>query len=200
MSQPERDHEPHDEGKPAMGLGMRRFLMLSPLAVFVAIAGVFFWGLDPGRDPRYVPTTMLEKEIPAFEYPAVEGLDRAGFSNADLGDGEITVVNFFASWCVPCRIEHPLLERLAKDEGLRLYGVSHRDKAADALRFLKELGNPYHRVGADPGRGAIDWGVYGLPETFIVDGAGKIRYHHRGPLTEKLLQIEFLPIIEALRG
>ncbi len=196
MSEP--NHQ-RPETAAAKGTALRRLLFLSPLAVFVVVAGVFLWGLDPGRDPRFIPTAMLEKPVPTFDYPAVEGIDRPGFATADLTGKGVTLVNFFASWCVPCRIEHPLLTDLATSPGVRLFGISHRDKPADTARFLEQLGNPYDRIGSDPGRGAIEWGVYGLPETFIIDDAGQIRFHHRGPLTKATIETEMQPILEALR-
>ena len=177
----------------------KRLLFLLPVLLFGAIAAAFLWGLQPGRDPRYVPTAMLEKPVPAFDFAPVDGLDRPGFTDADLRDGSVKLVNFFASWCLPCRVEHPLLTVLTEDTGVPLYGINHKDETANALNWLAKLGNPYAKVGADPGRGAVDWGVYGLPETFVVDGGGQIRYHFRGPLTAKVIELEIEPLLKALQ-
>lgn len=177
----------------------RRLIFILPVLLFGFIAAAFLWGLQPDRNPRFIPTAMLEKSIPTFDLAPVEGLDRPGFSDADLRDGKVTVVNFFASWCLPCRIEHPLLTALTEETGVPLFGINHRDEAADALDWLEKLGNPYAKVGADPGRAVVDWGVYGLPETFVVDGGGRIRYHFRGPLSAKVIEQEIKPLVEALQ-
>ncbi len=177
----------------------RRLLFLLPVLLFGLIAVAFLWGLQPGRNPRFVPTAMLGKPVPAFEFAPVEGLDRPGFTDADLRDGNVKLVNFFASWCLPCRIEHPLLTALTEETGVPLYGINHKDKTSDALGWLAKLGNPYAKVGVDPGRGVVDWGVYGLPETFVVDGAGQIRYHFRGPLTAKVIEQEIVLLLKALQ-
>jgi len=177
----------------------RRLLFFLPVLVFAVVVGLFLWGLQPDRDPRDVPTVMIDKMPPSFDYGPVPGLSQPGFSSADIGKGEPVLVNFFASWCLPCRVEHPVLSALAAAEEVPLYGVSHRDKPEDAAAWLGELGNPYDRIGRDTGRGAVDWGVYGLPETFLLDGEGRIRYHHRGPLGEKMVQEELVPLIRALR-
>src|SRR3546814_1440835 len=105
------------------------------------------------------------------------------------------MVNFFASWCVPCRAEHPFLSALTEETGIPLYGINHRDKPEDAAAWLAELGNPYRRTAADPGRAAVEWGVTGVPETFILDGEGRIRHHHRGPLTSEEHQSELQSLL-----
>jgi cytochrome c biogenesis protein CcmG, thiol:disulfide interchange protein DsbE len=178
---------------------MRRLLFLLPVLIFAVIAGYFLWGLAPDRDPRSVPTAMLDKATPAFDLPAVPGLGVPGLATADLAGGEVVMVNFFASWCVPCRAEHGFLTDLAARSGVPLYGINHRDKPEDAAAWLAELGNPYQRIGADGGRGAVEWGVTGVPETFIVDGDGRIRYHHRGPLVPEVIEREVEPLLRALR-
>ena len=176
----------------------RRLLFILPLAGFAILTGFFVWGLQPDRDPRLVPSVMVDKEIPDFDFPDEPLLEREGFTKADLTQGRPVVINFFASWCVPCRAEHPLLTELAEKHKAEIWGINHRDRPKEAKRFLDELGNPYRRIGVDNGRGIIHWGVYGLPETMVVDGAGKIRYHHRGPLTRKNLIEEVLPVLEYL--
>ncbi|TFG84853.1 MAG: DsbE family thiol:disulfide interchange protein, partial [Hyphomicrobiales bacterium] len=134
-----------------------------------------------------------------FDLPKIEGLTGEGggaeaFGAADLATGQPTIVNVWASWCVPCREEHPLLMQLAKQPGVRLYGINYKDDPAAARRFLGRYGNPFARVGADrTGRVAIDWGVYGVPETYVITGDGKIAYRHVGPLTEEAIREKLLP-------
>lgn len=180
---------------------MRRGLIFAlPVAAFAVVAGFFLWGLQPGRDPSLVPTAMIDKPVPEFQFPGQPLLGDKGFGADDLRQGEVVVVNFFASWCVPCRVEHPLLTELVEREGATLWGINHRDDPENAKAFLEKLGDPYARIGVDSGRGVIAWGVYGLPETFIIDGAGRIRFHHRGPLVRDILESKLLPVLEALRG
>ena len=177
----------------------RRILFILPILGFVAITAAFLWGLRPERDPRYLPTAMLEKPIPEFALEPVPGLDRPGLAADDLRTGAVHLVNFFASWCLPCRVEHPHLTALTEESGVPLFGINHKDKPADAKAWLDKLGNSYQRIGADAGRAVVDWGVYGMPETFVVDGEGRIRYHFRGPLTEKIIDRELRPLLEALK-
>lgn len=179
-----------------------RLLYLLPVLVFAVIAGYFAWGLvDPERNPREVPSAMVGQPVPDFVLPAVAGLDRPGVATADLKNGRPTLVNFFASWCVPCRAEHPLLMELAAESDLHLVGINYRDAPADAVAWLDELGNPYDRVGADAkARTGIDFGVSGVPETFVIDAEGRIRYQEIGPLTEQTLEETLRPIIEELGG
>ncbi|WP_205513930.1 DsbE family thiol:disulfide interchange protein [Stappia sp. BW2] len=173
-------------------------LVLLPLVVFAGLAALFLFQLTLGGDPQKIPSALINKPAPEFDLPPVEGLTRgdtavAGFSRQDL-NGKISVVNVFASWCVPCRQEHPLLEDLAKVEGIQLLGINYKDKPENARRFLGSLGNPYQRVGADTGgRTAIEWGVYGVPETFVIDADGMIRYKFIGPLSLETYQEVFLP-------
>ncbi|MGD1878094.1 MAG: DsbE family thiol:disulfide interchange protein [Kiloniellaceae bacterium] len=178
----------------------RRLLFLLPIAVFAVVAGYFLWGLAPDRDPKDVPTVMVDKPTPTFDLAAVPGLGVPGLATGDLADGKVVMVNFFASWCVPCRAEHPYLTAFVEKTGVPLYGINHRDKPEDAAAWLTELGNPYQRIGADPGRAAVEWGVTGVPETFIIDGDGRIRYHHRGPLVPEVLERDVMPLLQALRG
>ena len=135
-----------------------------------------------------------------LEDMVIEGLDVPGFGSAALS-GEPTLVNVFASWCIPCRDEHPLLEALKAETGIRLFGINHSDAPENAVAFLAELGNPYDAVGADRDRRvSIDWGVYGVPETFLVDAKGVIVYKHVGPLTPEAIENELLPAVAALRS
>jgi cytochrome c biogenesis protein CcmG/thiol:disulfide interchange protein DsbE len=177
----------------------KRLLFLLPVAIFLVVAGYFLWGLAPDRDPKDIPSVMVDKPTPDFDLAAVPGLGLPGLATADLGKGEVVMVNFFASWCVPCRAEHPYLSALVEQTGVPLYGINHRDKPEDAAAWLAELGNPYQRIGADPGRAAVDWGVTGVPETFIIDGAGRIRYHHRGPLVPDVIDKQVRPLLAELR-
>jgi len=179
-----------------------RLIFILPVLVFVALAGLFLVQLTSGRNPAELPSVLLDKPVPVFRLAPLDGLTAAGkpvpgFSNEDL-KGRVTIVNVFASWCAPCRQEHPLLVELAKDPSVRLVGINQKDNPDNARRFLGALGNPYAAVGVDPnGRASIDWGVYGVPETFIVGPDGLIRHKHIGPLTpenlatfkEKLRQI-----------
>ncbi|MDH7798226.1 MULTISPECIES: DsbE family thiol:disulfide interchange protein [unclassified Beijerinckia] len=194
-----------DQAKSETGQSSRRLLTLIPLAAFLALALLFFFRLGAG-DASRVPSALIGKQVPAFSLPPVEGTNRPGFSDADLRQGHVSIVNIFASWCVPCRDEHPLLSQLAADaalsaKGVRLIGLNYKDEPVNAARFLNELGNPYALIGSDkPGRAAIDWGVYGVPETFVVKGDGTIAFKVVGPLSETSLRTVLLPEIEkALR-
>lgn len=178
-------------------------LVLLPLVIFGALAGLFLFQLTLGNDPSKIPSALIDTPAPEFELPAVDGISRngapvPGFSKADL-IGQISVVNIFASWCGPCRQEHPLLEDLAKLNGFQLLGINYKDKPENARRFLGSLGNPYDRIGADDtGRTGIEWGVYGVPETFIVDHNGTIRYKFIGPLAPESYQNVFLPELKKI--
>ena len=175
---------------------MRRLLYALPLLAFAAIAAWLLFGL--GRDPSKIPSALIDKPVPGFVLPPLEGGNGKGLASEDLR-GRVTLVNFFASWCAPCRVEHPLLMRLAAEKRVAVLGVSYKDKAADSRRFLTQLGDPFAAVGFDPeGRVAIDWGVYGVPETFVVDRQGRIRHRHVGPLTEEALKGTLMPMIARL--
>ena len=177
-----------EAGTPARAPSRSRLLFLLPALVFVGLAVLFGAQLISGRNPAEVPSALINKPVPAFSLAPLEGLlaegkPVPGFSNEDL-KGRVTVVNVWASWCAPCRQEHPLLVDLAKDPSVRVVGINQRDNPDNARRFLGTLGNPYAAVGVDPnGRASIDWGVYGVPETFIVGPDGTIRHKHIGPLT-----------------
>jgi cytochrome c biogenesis protein CcmG/thiol:disulfide interchange protein DsbE len=174
---------------------MKRILFLLPLAGFALLALYLGYGLT--RDPSKLPSTMIDQPVPAFALPGADGTPNA-LTDAHLG-GRVMIVNMFASWCVPCRVEHPLLMRLAKEKGITIQGFAWKDKPADVEKFLAELGSPFTRVGLDEsGRAAIDWGVYGVPETYIIDAAGRIRYKHVGPLMPHDVEETILPLIERL--
>jgi len=175
-----------------------RLWMLIPVLLFIAIGALFIAGL--GReDARVLPSTLIDKPAPTFDLPPLrEG--EPGFSTADLRKGEVTVVNVWASWCVPCRIEHPKLSELAA-AGVTVHGLNYRDSRANALSFLTELGDPFTLIGFDEkGRQGIEWGVYGVPETFVVTGDGRIVYKHVGPIQNDDLQTKVLPAIEKARA
>lgn len=163
-------------------------LALLPLLLFLGFAGVALYMLLSGRDNSVVPSALIGQPAPETELAPLEGVDLPGLSSAGLA-GHVTVVNVWASWCAPCRAEHPLLMQLARDERIRIAGLNYKDKPENARRFLGNLGNPYDAIGVDPnGRSAINWGVYGVPETFLVGADGKIHYKHVGPITPQSLQ------------
>jgi cytochrome c biogenesis protein CcmG/thiol:disulfide interchange protein DsbE len=174
-----------------------RLIFLVPLAVFAALAAVFLIRLEAGGDREAVPSALVGRPAPQFDLPPLQGVALPGLKGSDL-KGRVTVVNVFASWCGPCRIEHPQLVELAKDGRIQVVGINYKDVTANALRFLDELGNPYAAIGVDGnGRTAIDWGVYGVPETFIVDANGIVRHKHIGPIDPGELDASIRPAIEA---
>ena len=177
---------------------MRYVLFALPLILLVALVSVFALSID--RDASLVRSVLIDKPVPQFTLPEVEGLGVPGFDAAAL-TGEPTLVNVFASWCIPCRDEHPLLEALKARTGVRLYGINHSDAPENARAFLAELGNPYDAVGADRDRRvSIDWGVYGVPETLLVNAKGTIVYKQVGPLTPEAIETELLPALQELDG
>ena len=177
---------------------------LVPVLVVLALGGVFFYALQTA-DPTRLPSALIGREAPALAVPAVEELvDRgrsvAGIEPVDFATGQPVVVNFWASWCAPCVAEHPLLVELKGTTNVSLLGVNYKDQPTNARRFLGRYGNPYDRVGADSdGRVAIEWGVYGMPETFVLDGQGRIVYKHVGQITRESLNSAILPAIERAR-
>ena len=174
----------------------RRLLYLLPAALFTVVAIYFALALRSGRDPSLLPSALIDKPAPDFALAALDGRD--SLTRASL-EGRVVLVNFFASWCVPCRSEAPLLMRLSQQEHVPLYGIAYKDKPENAKRFLDQLGDPYRRVGLDEsGRTGIDFGVYGVPETYLIDKQGHIRYRVVGPLTAETLDNELLPRLKRL--
>jgi cytochrome c biogenesis protein CcmG/thiol:disulfide interchange protein DsbE len=167
-----------------------RWLMVLPPVIFAGMAGMFLWGMNRS-DAGVVPSALIGRAAPALPAEAVAGLP--GATAADLRSGVPMLVNFWASWCPPCRAEHPTLHRLA-EEGVRIVGVNFRDDAANAAAYIADEGNPFIGVPFDPrGRTAIDWGVTAPPETFILDGQGRILYRFQGPLVGDDYEQRFLP-------
>lgn len=177
---------------------MIRVLFLLPVVVFAAVAALFAAGLF--RDaPDELPSALIGRPVPAIALPALDAATR-GFSTADLRAGRVTVVNVFASWCAPCRLEHPMLREIARLDGVQLFGIAYKNRREDARVFLDELGDPYARIGHDAdGRASIELGVYGVPETYVIDAAGTVRARHAGELTPEIFRGRILPAIEAAR-
>ncbi|TAN51963.1 MAG: DsbE family thiol:disulfide interchange protein [Betaproteobacteria bacterium] len=175
----------------------RRWAYLWPIAIF-AVIGVFL-GIGLTLDPRLVPSPLIGKPVPQFKLPPVQGRT-LGLATEDLR-GEVSVVNVFASWCVACRDEHPLWMELGRQRVLPIHGLNYKDRPEDAARWLAELGDPYTRTGADrDGRVGIDWGVYGVPETFVVDKQGVIRDKIIGAITRKSVDERLLPLVRKLQA
>jgi len=174
----------------------RNVLAFLPLALAAVLGVVLAWGLT--RDPGNLPSTLIGKAVPDFTLPPVKGRT-LGLSSTDL-KGEVSLVNVFASWCVACREEHPLFMKLAAQGTVPLHGLNYKDQPDDAAKWLDSLGDPYTRTGADiSGRVAIDWGVYGVPETFVIGADGRVAYKHIGPVSEEALTGTILPLVEELR-
>jgi cytochrome c biogenesis protein CcmG/thiol:disulfide interchange protein DsbE len=178
----------------------RRILVLLPLALFLGLAALFLFRLFAG-DPALIPSALIGHPAPQTALPPVAGLDRNGAPLPGLDPanfkGAVTVVNVWASWCVPCRDEAPLLVQLSQDNRFRLVGINYKDQADNARRFLAHFGNPFAAAGADQsGRAGIEWGVYGVPETFVVGRDAKIAYKLVGPITADNIDSVLKPQIE----
>jgi cytochrome c biogenesis protein CcmG/thiol:disulfide interchange protein DsbE len=178
----------------------RRLIVLVPLVMFLALAGLFLFRLGSG-DPSRLPSALIGRPVPDTPLPPVDGLVRdgspvPGIASADF-TGPVTLVNVWASWCVPCHDEAPLLMKLADDKRLRLIGINYKDQPENARRFIGRYGNPFAAVGADQnGRASIDWGVYGVPETFVVGRDGRIAFKLVGPITPDNLETTLKPQLE----
>lgn len=177
---------------------MRKLFYLLPLLAFMALVAWFALALRPNYNPQILPSAMINKPAPSFDLPPLNGgpnLSLAGLK------GQVVLVNFFASWCVPCREEHPILMRLAEQEHVPLYGIDYKDRPEDARRILAQLGDPYRIIGMDSdGVTGLDFGVYGVPETYVIDKTGTIRKRFVGPLSPEALQKELLPLLKQLNA
>ncbi len=162
---------------------MNRLFFALPLVVAAIIGAFALWGLSNGRDPGAIPSALISQPVPEFTLDPIEGVPTPGLATADLKGQGLTLVNVFASWCGPCRAEHPVLTRMSEQQGLRLVGINYKDRPEAAADWLEELGNPYALIGADfTGRAGIEWGVTGVPETFIVNNAGIVVHRFPGPV------------------
>lgn len=176
---------------------MRRLVFLIPLVAFALLALYFWRGMD--RDPSAIPSVLIDKPAPEFSLPPIEA-GREGLSSKALA-GEVVLLNVFASWCASCRIEHPELMRIAAGGEVRLVGLDWKDPPGAGARWLAELGDPYAAVGDDAdGRVAIDFGVTGAPETFVIDAHGRIRHKIVGPITPEIWRDELQPLIRNLKN
>jgi cytochrome c biogenesis protein CcmG, thiol:disulfide interchange protein DsbE len=176
-------------------MSVRRLLYILPVLAF-ALAAILIW-LRLGADPAIMPSALLDRAVPQFDLAPLLA-DRPGLKTADL-QGQVALVNLFASWCVPCRIEHPILMRLKEKDGVAIYGINYKDDPDAARRWLDQLGNPFARIGVDGnGRAAIEWGVTGVPETFVVDRQGRVRYRHVGPIQARDLDETIIPLLKTL--
>ena len=174
----------------------RRLILFVPLIGFLGLAVALAWGMT--RDPSTVPSALIGKPVPQFSLPPVKGRT-LGLSTADL-HGEVSLVNVFASWCVACREEHPVLMQMKADNIVPIHGLNYKDQPDNAARWLNTMGDPYTRTGADiDGRVAIDWGVYGVPETFVITKDGRIAYKQIGAVTPKVLDEKLFPLIRKLQ-
>ncbi|MBU4529807.1 MAG: DsbE family thiol:disulfide interchange protein [Hoeflea sp.] len=192
---------PRDEGAPQPASRRRLMIAFLPLVLFIALSGVFLYQLGSGKNASEIPSVLIGSKAPSLDLAPLEGLVENGQAVPALTDaaiaGKLSLVNVWASWCVPCRQEHPILLELARDPRVTLVGINYKDKTENALKFLDELGNPFTAVGIDPnGKAAIDWGVYGVPETYLVAPDGEILFKQIGPFTVDALRDKLLPAIE----
>ncbi len=174
---------------------MIRYLI--PLGLFICLVIIFIYGLQ--HDPRHVPSPLINKPAPTFNLPTLHSSD----INIQLDDlkGKVSLINVWASWCVACRTEHPILVEVSKSNELNLYGLNYKDKREDALQWLEQLGNPYIESAFDEsGTTGIDYGVYGVPETFVLDKDGIIRYKHIGPVDKQQLETIIMPLVKQLES
>ena len=177
---------------------MVKALFILPFLIFFGVIIHFAVPIVKKSDPKLLPSALINKDVPYTNLPTLSNY-KEGFNHADLL-GRETLVNFFSSWCGPCRIEHDLLMEISRNKSIRLYGINYKDKPEAARNWLNELGDPFEKIVADKdGRTAIDWGVYGVPETYLVDKKGRVRYRHVGPLTEKVLEEKLMPLVQMLR-
>jgi len=198
-------HEPEGPDPTPPRAPRRKLLLYAPLALAGA-AGLGFWAMlrglgDGSFNPRGVPSALIGKNPPEFSLPGLDGIDRPPLSSPDLRlFGKPVLVNFWASWCVPCIVEHPQLMALQR-QGVAILGINYKDREADARTFLTRHGNPFARLGVDaPGRVAIDWGVYGVPESYVLDRHGVIRWRWAGPITPEVMTETVVPLLRSLES
>ncbi|MGH6878703.1 MAG: DsbE family thiol:disulfide interchange protein [Rhizomicrobium sp.] len=178
---------------------MRHLLYVLPVVAFACLVFLFFHSLN-GPPPDELPSALIDRPAPATRLPPLDSAATA-FSTADLKAGHVTVLNVWASWCVPCRAEAPALAALSQQKGIALYGIVYEDRAAAARAFLDQVGNPFSRIDLDrDGRAGIEWGIYGVPETFVIDGNGIVRLRYAGPIVGDTLESVILPAISRARA
>jgi cytochrome c biogenesis protein CcmG/thiol:disulfide interchange protein DsbE len=201
MSEPTPQKNSQERSQAMTPAPKRNYFVFLPIAFFLLLAAIFASQLLSGKDTSVLPSALVGKPAPATNLPSLDPTAPSGINSADFS-GRVTVLNVFASWCVPCREEHPVLLEFAKDKRFTLVGLNYKDAAENATRFLNDLGNPYAAVGADlSGRAGIEWGVYGVPETYVIGKDGIILYKHVGPLNQTAIRKELLPVLEkALAG
>lgn len=177
----------------------RRLLFILPLLTLALMAGFFAWSLTSGRDPASIGSVLVGRPAPKLDLPPLrEG--EAALTDALLRTGKPVLVNFFASWCTPCLAEHPLFTRLAEREGAAIIGIAWKNKPGEARAWLKRLGDPFKYAGLDlEGRTGLDWGLSGVPETYLIDGQGVVRHHYRGPITERDLSGTIIPFLKGAK-
>ena len=176
---------------------MRQLLFLLPLTAFIVLVVYFGQGLK--KDPTHIPSALVGKSTPEFDLPSIFS-DQKGLNSSNL-KGKMSIVNIFASWCTPCLAEHPFWMEIHKQKVLPIYGIAWKDKRENAVSWLAKHGNPYSRVGYDPINAVgIEWGVYGAPETYLVDQNGRIKFKHVGPMYQKIWQTRILPLIKEMKA
>lgn len=176
---------------------MKRWIFLIPLLIFFSLAGLLYSGL--GKDPSRLPSALIDKPFPAFSLPDLHAPER--MLDASLLRGQPALVNVWATWCAACRVEHPELMRIARDEGIAVFGVNYKDDPVEARAWLERYGNPYQNVIVDRhGRLGLDLGVYGAPETYVVDAGGVIRFRHVGVVDERLWREQIAPRLRGERA
>lgn len=198
MTQADHDTKAKSTGRTRYALALLPLLLFGGFAL---VAGKMLYDQDVnGLDISAIPSALIGTKAPALSLPPLEGSNLPALTDAAI-KGKLTLVNVFASWCIPCRQEHPLLQELSKDSRITVVGINYKDKSDNALRFLGELGNPFAAIGVDPnGKAAIDWGVYGIPESYLVGADGTILYKKVGPFDARSIERDLLPAIAAATG
>ena len=164
---------------------MKKQISIIPLTIFLLILSIFFYLLIIDRNPSEIPSNLLNKNVPIFEAESL--FNDKKFISSNEFKNEIILVNFFATWCKPCRDEHIYIKRFTNEKEIKVIGINYKDNTEKTIKWLKDLGNPYKDILIDKnGKIAIDWGVYGIPETFIINSNGIIKYRHIGPITNKI--------------